>query len=61
MDRAKQLKLLQSPFQDEFLRTPDVPWPTAENATARAVGKGAGNMTWILIDGGGHFGRFLFF
>ncbi|KAF7359783.1 SET domain-containing protein [Mycena venus] len=40
---------------DEFLRTPDVPWPTAEDATVRVVGKGAGNMTWILIDGGGHF------
>ncbi|KAF7344701.1 SET domain-containing protein [Mycena venus] len=49
------LKLLQSPFQDKFLRTPDVPWPTAEDATVRVVGKGAGNMTWILINGGGHF------
>ncbi|KAJ7017865.1 Alpha/Beta hydrolase protein, partial [Mycena alexandri] len=49
------LKLLQSPFQEEFLRTPDVPWPTNEDATVRVVGKGAGNMTWILIDGGGHF------
>ncbi|KAJ7034826.1 hypothetical protein C8F04DRAFT_1182822 [Mycena alexandri] len=27
------LKLLQSPFQEEFLRTPDVPWPTNEDAT----------------------------
>ncbi|KAJ6551779.1 Alpha/Beta hydrolase protein [Mycena capillaripes] len=51
------LKLLQSPFQDEFLRAPDVPWPTADSdeATVRVVGEGAGNMTWILIDGGGHF------
>ncbi|KAJ7354087.1 alpha/beta-hydrolase [Mycena albidolilacea] len=51
------LKLLQSPFQDEFLRAPDVPWPTTDldAATVRVVGEGAGNMTWILIDGGGHF------
>ncbi|KAK7018143.1 SET domain-containing protein [Favolaschia claudopus] len=53
------LKLIKSPFQDEFLRAPDVPWPTAEEAeaeaTVRVVGEGAGNMTWILIDGGGHF------
>ncbi|KAJ7195829.1 Alpha/Beta hydrolase protein, partial [Mycena pura] len=49
------LKLLQSPFQDEFLRTPDVPWPTAEEATVRAVGEGAGNMSYILVQQGGHF------
>ncbi|KAJ7461996.1 alpha/beta-hydrolase [Mycena latifolia] len=49
------LNLVQSPFQDEFLLTPDVPWPTAEEATVRAVGKGAGNMTYILVDQGGHF------
>ncbi|KAJ7858160.1 Alpha/Beta hydrolase protein [Mycena leptocephala] len=45
------LKLLQSPFQDEFIRTPDVPWPTAREATVRVVGEGAapapaGNMTY---------------
>jgi hypothetical protein len=58
-----QLKLLQSPFQAEFLVAPDIPWPTADSdeATMRVVGEGAGNMTWILIDGGGHFvGDFLF-
>ncbi|KAJ6493016.1 alpha/beta-hydrolase [Mycena sanguinolenta] len=49
------LKLLQSPFQEEFLRAPDVPWPSADEATVRVVGEGAGNMTWILIDGAGHF------
>ncbi|KAJ7668131.1 alpha/beta-hydrolase [Mycena rosella] len=49
------LKLLQSPFQDEFLRAPDVPWPTAEDATVRVVGEGAGNMTYILVAQGGHF------
>ncbi|KAJ6585473.1 alpha/beta-hydrolase [Mycena capillaripes] len=50
-----QLKLLQSPFQDEFLRTPDIPWPTAEDATVRVVGEGAGNMTYILVAQAGHF------
>ncbi|KAJ7852714.1 alpha/beta-hydrolase [Mycena leptocephala] len=51
------LKLIQSPFQAEFLVAPDIPWPTADSdeATVRVVGEGAGNMTWILIDGGGHF------
>ncbi|KAJ7830296.1 alpha/beta-hydrolase [Mycena olivaceomarginata] len=49
------LKLLQSPFQEEFLHAPDVPWATAEDTTVRVVGEGAGNMTWILIDGAGHF------
>ncbi|KAJ7249120.1 Alpha/Beta hydrolase protein [Mycena haematopus] len=49
------LKLIQSPFQEEFLRTPDVPWPSADETTVRVVGEGAGNMTWILIDGAGHF------
>ncbi|KAJ7250057.1 alpha/beta-hydrolase [Mycena haematopus] len=49
------LKLLQSPFQDEFLRAPDVAWPTAQNATVRVVGEGAGNMTYILVAEAGHF------
>ncbi|KAK7012887.1 Alpha/Beta hydrolase protein [Favolaschia claudopus] len=49
------LKLLRSPFQEEFLRTPDVPWPTAEDATVRVVGEKAGNMTYILIQQAGHF------
>ncbi|KAJ6615564.1 Alpha/Beta hydrolase protein [Mycena sp. CBHHK59/15] len=50
-----QLKLLKSPLQEEFLRTPDVPWPTAEEATVRVVGEGAGNMTYILVAQAGHF------
>ncbi|KAF7297878.1 SET domain-containing protein [Mycena chlorophos] len=50
------VKLIQSPFQEQFLSLPDLPWPTAtSNTTARVVGPGAGNFTWILIDGGGHF------
>lgn len=54
-----QLKLLPSPFQAEFLRAPDVPWPTAEDATVRVIGEGAGNMTYILVAQGGHFVRYL--
>ncbi|KAJ6525669.1 Alpha/Beta hydrolase protein [Mycena capillaripes] len=51
------LKRLQTPFQQEFNHAPDVPWPTRDSdaATVRAVGDGAGNMTYILIFGGGHF------
>ncbi|KAJ7777897.1 alpha/beta-hydrolase [Mycena maculata] len=49
------LRLIRSPFQEEFLRTADVPWPTAEDATVRVVGEGAGNMTYILVHQGGHF------
>ncbi|KAF7297879.1 SET domain-containing protein [Mycena chlorophos] len=50
------VKLIQSPFQKQFLSLPDIPWPTeASKTTARVVGPGAGNFTWILIDGGGHF------
>ncbi|KAJ7181596.1 alpha/beta-hydrolase [Mycena crocata] len=49
------LKLIRSPFQDEFLRAPDVPWPTAKDATVRVVGEGAGKMTYILVAQGGHF------
>ncbi|KAF7314768.1 SET domain-containing protein [Mycena kentingensis (nom. inval.)] len=50
------LKLIRSPFQAEFLSAPDVPWPTpSANTTARVIGPGAGNFTWMLVDGGGHF------
>ncbi|KAJ7172259.1 alpha/beta-hydrolase [Mycena filopes] len=53
------LKLLKTPFQQEFVHAPDVPWPTADSraATVRAVGgvTGAGNMTYVLIADGGHF------
>jgi hypothetical protein len=52
-----QLKVLKTPFQQEFVRAPDVPWPAPEShvATVRAVGDGAGNMTYILIADAGHF------
>ncbi|KAJ7272005.1 Alpha/Beta hydrolase protein [Mycena haematopus] len=51
------LKLLKTPFQQEFVHAPDVPWPTPDSdaVTVRAVGDGAGNMTYILIAGAGHF------
>ncbi|KAJ6597106.1 alpha/beta-hydrolase [Mycena vulgaris] len=51
------LTRLKTPFQQEFLHAPDVPWPTPDSdvATVRAVGAGAGNMTYILIAGAGHF------
>ncbi|KAF8581120.1 alpha/beta-hydrolase [Ramaria rubella] len=49
------LKLLPSPYQDRFLNAPDVPWPSAGEATVRVVGEGAGDMTYILIDDAGHF------
>ncbi|KAJ7626192.1 alpha/beta-hydrolase [Roridomyces roridus] len=48
------LKLIQSPFQESFLRAPDVPW-SEDAATVRVVGEGAGDMTYILVRGGGHF------
>ncbi|KAI0316871.1 Alpha/Beta hydrolase protein [Amylostereum chailletii] len=51
------LKLLRTSFQDEFLTTPDTPWPSKDNATitVRAVGPGAGNMTYLTYAGAGHF------
>ncbi|KAJ7490596.1 alpha/beta-hydrolase [Mycena latifolia] len=51
------LKLLRTPLQSAFLCAPDVPWPPSnpEMATVRSVGAGAGNMTYILVAGAGHF------
>ncbi|KAF8518925.1 alpha/beta-hydrolase [Hysterangium stoloniferum] len=49
------LQFIQSPYREEFNSSPDVPWPTADVATVRAVGKGAGKMTYILIADAGHF------
>ncbi|KAF9002604.1 alpha/beta-hydrolase [Hymenopellis radicata] len=48
------LKLLQTPFQETFLSSPDIPWGNGE-MTVRAIGEGAGNMTYLLLDGAGHF------
>ncbi|KAJ6578012.1 alpha/beta-hydrolase [Mycena capillaripes] len=48
------LKRIQSPFQEAFLHAPDIPWPN-EGATVRAIGHGAGNMTYIRVDQAGHF------
>ncbi|KAJ7086820.1 Alpha/Beta hydrolase protein [Mycena belliarum] len=49
------LKLLPTPFQSEFVSAPDVPWPEKGIATVRSVGSGAGDMTYILLQGAGHF------
>ncbi|KAI0310771.1 Alpha/Beta hydrolase protein [Amylostereum chailletii] len=54
------LKLLRTPFQEAFVAAPDVPWPEGSNsttapATLRVVGEGAGNMTYAVYDGAGHF------
>ncbi|THG95565.1 hypothetical protein EW026_g6107 [Hermanssonia centrifuga] len=48
------LKLLHTPFQEDFINTPDLAWGS-EDAIVRAVGEGAGNMTYILMGGAGHF------
>ncbi|KAK0226488.1 alpha/beta-hydrolase [Armillaria fumosa] len=48
------LKLLRTPFQQEFLAAPDLPWSGGE-ATVRAIGAGAGNMTYVLLAEAGHF------
>ncbi|KAJ7822954.1 alpha/beta-hydrolase [Mycena leptocephala] len=49
------LKLLETPFQQEFLAAPDVPWPSEAVATVRTVGGGAGKMAYILVQEAGHF------
>ncbi len=51
---SSQLKLLRTPFQEDFLSSPDIPWGNGE-MTVRAIGEGAGNMTYLLLDGAGHF------
>ncbi|EJD46883.1 alpha/beta-hydrolase [Auricularia subglabra TFB-10046 SS5] len=48
------LNLLHSPFQNDFLAAPDVPWPTKEIATVRAIGEGAGNFTLVFMAEAGH-------
>ncbi|KAJ7292482.1 Alpha/Beta hydrolase protein, partial [Mycena rebaudengoi] len=56
---AKKHKLnrtvLKTPFQEEFIAAPDVPWPSKEIATVCSVGAGAGNMAYILVAEPGHF------
>ncbi|CAK5270086.1 unnamed protein product [Mycena citricolor] len=48
------LKEIQSPYQADFRDAPDVPWPTAEGATVRVIGPGAGSFTYILVEEAGH-------
>ncbi|KAI0343369.1 alpha/beta-hydrolase [Trametopsis cervina] len=47
------LNLLRSPVQAAFSNAPDLPW-TGENATVRAVGEGAGDLTYIFMEDSGH-------
>jgi hypothetical protein len=54
----RQLKLIPSEFQEEFIATPDTPWPDAETASKRVIGARSGNMTLILMEGAGHFVSF---
>lgn len=53
------LKLLRTRFQQDFIAAPDVPWPTEDVATVRAIGDGAGNMTLVLMTEAGHMVRSL--
>ncbi|KZV78547.1 alpha/beta-hydrolase [Exidia glandulosa HHB12029] len=48
------LKLLKTHFQNDFIAASDVPWPTTDIATVRAIGAGAGNMTFVLMAEAGH-------
>lgn len=50
----RQLKLIPSKYQQDFVNAPDVLW-ASENATVRVVGDGAGRMTYILMDHAGHW------
>lgn len=50
---APQLNLLRSPVQAAFSNAPDLPW-TGERATVRAVGEGAGDLTYIFMEDSGH-------
>ena len=57
-----KLKLLRSRYREAFIAAPDVPWTTSPNehadvTTVRAIGPGAGNMTYILLGGAGHLVR----
>lgn len=51
-----QLKFIHSPFQANFIAAPDLRWKH-QNATVRAIGEGAGNMTFILMERAGHMVR----
>ncbi|KIK71657.1 hypothetical protein GYMLUDRAFT_90523 [Collybiopsis luxurians FD-317 M1] len=74
------LKLIRSPYQEEFIRSEEIPWPHSLDTPSRMtgdgggggvgvgagngdgsggyvrkVGEGAGDMTFVLIEGAGHF------
>ncbi|GJE90245.1 serine carboxypeptidase-like protein [Phanerochaete sordida] len=48
------LRLIRCQYQTAFLSAPDLPW-VGEDATVRAIGPGAGNFTYVLVNGAGHF------
>lgn len=48
------LKLIKSPYQEAFIAAKDVPWPSEDIATVRAIGPGAGNFTLVLMAEAGH-------
>jgi len=51
------LKLIRGPYQESFINSKELPWPTTETegGYVRIVGEGAGNMTFVLIEDAGHF------
>ncbi|KAJ3880170.1 alpha/beta-hydrolase [Lentinula edodes] len=52
------LKLIHSPYQQSFINSKETPWPVTsqfERGYVRQVGDGAGNMTFVLVEGAGHF------
>lgn len=53
ISHVPQLKLVRSQYQAAFVAAPDVPWK-GENATVRVIGEGAGNFTYVLMEGAGH-------
>ncbi|KAJ3926997.1 MAG: hypothetical protein NXY57DRAFT_904689 [Lentinula lateritia] len=54
------LKLINRPFQPSFIKSKETPWPVTsqfERDFVRQVGDGAGNMTFVLVEGADHFVR----
>lgn len=48
------LKLIKSQYQEAFIAAKDVPWPSEDIATVRAIGPGAGNFTMVYMAEAGH-------
>ncbi|KZV81658.1 alpha/beta-hydrolase [Exidia glandulosa HHB12029] len=49
------LRLMNTQFSEEFRTAPDIPWPSEDIATVRAIGPGAGNFTLVFMAEAGHF------